>query len=158
MGLFDRSTSTTTNATENNFTDRRTVADGGSQVVGDGSRVFTQADTYVSNMLSDSGAIDAAKALGLASLGVIDRTNAATLDTASSLFDRANATVGRVLTQAGDAQARADRSLANAAELVKSAFTTASDVNTGNRTLVTTGLVIAGIVAVLAFASRRRAA
>jgi hypothetical protein len=158
MGLFDRSSTSVANITETTAVDRRTVADGGSVVLGDGSgfSLSSSSNTNVFNNTTDLGAIEAAMQFGQASLGTIERTTDRALDSADSAFGETNRTLGRVLDLTATQQDRAASSLDRAASLVKDAFTTASDVNTGNRTLVQTGLVIAGLVAVLAFASMSR--
>ncbi|MFZ4756684.1 MAG: hypothetical protein ACOYLX_00890 [Burkholderiaceae bacterium] len=136
------------------------MADGGSLVLGDGSSASlyssSSSNTNVFNQTTDLGAIEAAMQFGQASLGTVERTTDRALDSADAVFGDVNRTIGRVLEQTANQQDRAASSLDRAAALVKDAFTTAQDSASGNRTLVQTGLVIAGLVAVLAFASMRR--
>lgn len=74
MGLFDRSSSqNTTNLTEQNITETRQADQSG------GSFNFNEISGGVSLSLSDQGAIDAGRELGLAGIDVVKRVNADSL-------------------------------------------------------------------------------
>ena len=159
----------TSTTTTNVVTDRRVVADGGSVVGGDGSSIFIQSTDY--------GAIDQAKALGLAALdgaflstastadkymstatAVVDRS----LDAAELAFDQANQVVSDaqsdgasllsgVLGFSREQAGKAANAQTSATELVRQAFTTSNDAASGNRALAFGALAVVGIVAALAY-------
>lgn len=131
--------------------DRRIVADaGGIGVNADNSAVTITA--------TDHGAIDGALDLGKDALSWAIGTVGSTAET----FTKASAqTTDRALDSADEAiklavgfadkqAARADASAKGAAELVNQAFTTANDLQAGNRTLALGVLAVAGVVGFMA--------
>ncbi|HEY0877151.1 MAG TPA: hypothetical protein VGE10_01740 [Zeimonas sp.] len=130
-GKSSSKASTTTSAQ-----DRRIVADNGA--------VGVNADnSSVSIVSTDHGAIEGAVDLGKEALSWAIGTVGSTAET----FTKANVDSTKLAFAFADDQARrADATTKGAAELVQQAFTTANDMQQGNRTLAIAGLVIAGIV------------
>jgi hypothetical protein len=132
MGGKSKTSSATSTSTTTTAIDRRTVADNGAVVIGDGSNVT----------MTDLGAI--AEAADLAQASIIGSTQ---------LASNAASQAGAIATRALDI---GEKSFAE----VKAAYQTANEqaqaVASGNRTLAIVGLMVAGVAGAIAF-SRMKA-
>lgn len=138
-------------STSTSAQDRRIVADNGAVGVNaDGSQVTITA--------TDHGAVDGAFDLGKNALdwalGTVGSTaesfTKATKENAARALDSADGAIKLAIDFADSQAARADATSKGAAELVNQAFTTANDLQAGNRTLALGVLAVAGVVGFMA--------
>lgn len=135
MGGKSKTSSATSTATTVTTTDRRTVADNGAVVVGDGATAnVTQ---------TDFGAIQ--KAAEIAQASVIGSTQLATA---------ANATAGQLAVRALDI---GEKSFAEVKQAYQTANEQAQEVASGNRTLAIIGLGAAALAAAVGLSRVRKA-
>lgn len=128
MGGKSKTSSATSTSTTTTAIDRRTVADNGAVVIGDGSNVT----------MTDLGAI--AEAADLAQASIVGSTQLAT--TAAS---QAGAIAKRALDIG-------EKSFAEVKAAYQTANEQAQEVASGNRTLAIVGLIVAGVAGAFAFA------
>ena len=129
----------TTNTTQ--VTDRRTVADGGAVVIGDGSTGNTITQT-------DHGAIDAAFNVAAAAGDVAKSSVLGATAIATSIAEQAGRTTLGAFDFAGQAGKAALQAQGTALDAVKMAYQNSQDTAAGNRTIAFVGLTIAGVLAV----------
>lgn len=180
MRRSDSSTSSTTQTTVNNY-DQRSVVDNTGGILGSGNTVTITDGGSVREALGafvDATGYSMATAQIVArqatdtAAGMLRESLGAMADTTESAFqfsERANNTTAvttrdtyaRALGFAGDAidSTRATTqsalsAVADAGKRVADAFATARDSDTGNRSLVMVGLIVAGVVGIAALARR----
>lgn len=135
------STTNTTNTTTT--TDRRTVADGGAIVLGDGSGLSNSVTDNSTHNVTDLGAIQAAA--DLSQKAIVGATSLATNASADAwkLGNKA-LSLGESLTD------KAIGEIKSAYSEVKSAYSNANEqaqsVASGNKTLATVGMIVAGVI------------
>lgn len=142
-----RSSSDASTNTQTLNQDRRIVADAGG--------IGVNADnSSVSIVATDHGAVDGAVDLGKTALAMSIGTVGSTAETfakegtkqSSRALDSVDDAMRIAINFAESQAQRADKTVRGAGDLVQSAFTTANDIQQGNRTLAIAGLIIAGIV------------